>query len=81
MQAKDPPKNLIQNEKAWSSTSWAGLLEVEVSTKPNVPQNMSVIPNIIIMFMEQIFEGINKKMMETTYTLRLGQLLKITTYL
>jgi hypothetical protein len=30
------------------------------------------------MFMEQIFQNISKKMLETTYTLRLGQLLKIT---
>ncbi len=28
--------------------------------------------------MEQIFQAINKQMLETTYTLRLGQLLKIT---
>jgi hypothetical protein len=30
------------------------------------------------MSMEQIFQDINKKMLETTYTLRLGQLLNIT---
>jgi hypothetical protein len=30
------------------------------------------------MSMEQIFQDINKQMLETTYTLRLGQLLKIT---
>jgi hypothetical protein len=28
--------------------------------------------------MEQIFQDINKQMMETTYTLRLGQILQIT---
>jgi hypothetical protein len=28
--------------------------------------------------MEQIFQDISKQMLETTYTLRLGQLLKIT---
>ncbi len=31
-----------------------------------------------VMSMEQIFQDINKQMLETTYTLRLGQLLKIT---
>ncbi len=30
------------------------------------------------MSMEQIFQNISKQMLETTYTLRLGQLLKIT---
>jgi hypothetical protein len=30
------------------------------------------------MSMEQIFQDISKQMLETTYTLRLGQLLKIT---
>jgi hypothetical protein len=39
---------------------------------------MYVIPNNKIMFMEQIFQDINKQMMETTYTLRLSQLWKIT---
>jgi hypothetical protein len=29
------------------------------------------------MSMEQIFQDINKQMLETTYTLKLGQLLKI----
>jgi hypothetical protein len=29
------------------------------------------------MFMEQIFQDINKPMLETTYTLRIGQLLNI----
>jgi len=33
------------------------------------------------MFMEQIFQDISKQMLETTYTLKLGQLLKITTNL
>ncbi len=28
--------------------------------------------------MEQIFKNINKQMLETTYTLKIGQLLKIT---
>ncbi len=31
-----------------------------------------------VMSMEQIFQNISKQMLETTYTLRLGQLLKIT---
>jgi hypothetical protein len=29
------------------------------------------------MSMEQIFQGISKQMLETTYTLKLGQLMKI----
>jgi hypothetical protein len=49
--------------------------------KPIIPQSLSA--NLInkIMSMEQIFQDINKKMLETTYTLRLGQLLKITSNL
>jgi hypothetical protein len=48
-----------------------------MSTKPIVPQNLSNIPNNRDMSMEQIFQDINKQMMETTYTMRLSQLLKI----
>jgi hypothetical protein len=59
------------------STSWVRLPKIEVSTKSIVPQNLSIIPNNRNMFMEQIFQDISKQMMETTYTLRLGQLLKI----
>jgi hypothetical protein len=33
------------------------------------------------MSMEQTFQDISKQMLETTYTLRLGQLLKITPHL
>ncbi len=60
------------------NTSGARLLKVEVSIKPMVPQNLSIIPNNIVMSMEHIFKYINKQMMETTYTMKLGQLLKIT---
>jgi len=77
MQAENLLENLNQKEKAQWDTSWARLLEVEVSTEPIVPQNLSIIPNNKIMSMEQIFQNINKQMMETTYTLRLGQLLQI----
>ncbi len=72
MQVKDPTKNLNQKEKAQWSTSWARLPEVEVSTKPIVPQNLSVIFNNKIMSMEHIFQDISKQMLETTYTLKLN---------
>jgi hypothetical protein len=49
-----------------------------VSIEPIVPQNLSIIPNNKIIFMEHIFQDISKLMMETTYTLKLDQLLKIT---
>jgi len=49
-----------------------------VSTKPIIPQNLSAILHNKVMCMEQIFQYISKQMLETTYTLRLGQLLKIT---
>jgi len=39
---------------------------------------MSIIPSNKFMFMEQIFQDISKQMMETIYTLMLGQQLKIT---
>jgi hypothetical protein len=55
-----------------------GLLEFEVSTEPIVSQSLFVNPINKVMFVEQIFQGINKQMLETTYTFRLSQLLKIT---
>ncbi len=51
MQAKDPPQSLNQKEKAQWSTSWARLPKTEVSTKPTVPKNMSIIPNNKVMYM------------------------------
>jgi hypothetical protein len=77
MQAENPLESLNQKEKIQWNTSWAKLPKIEMSTKPIVPQNLSTIPNNKDMFMEQIFQDINKQMMETTYTLRLRQLLKI----
>jgi hypothetical protein len=72
MQVKVQTKNLNQKEKAQWSTSWARLPEVEVSTKPIVPQNLSAIFNNKIMSMEHIFQDIIKQMLETTYTLKLN---------
>ncbi len=40
-------------------------------------QSLSNSPINKIMFMEQIFQDINKQMLEKTYTLRLGQILKM----
>ncbi len=67
-----------QKENTQWSTSWVGFLETKVSIEPIVPQNLYDIPNNKVMFMGHIFQDINKPMLETTYTLRLGQLLKIT---
>jgi len=55
--------------------------EFEMSTKPIISQSLPT--NLInkVMSMEQIFQDINKQMVKTSYTLRLGQLLKITPYL
>ncbi len=78
MQTKDPLESLNQKEKAQWSTSWARLPQTEVSIKPIIPQNLFVILNNKTISIEQIFQNINKQMMETTYTLKLGQLLKIT---
>jgi hypothetical protein len=78
MQAKNPRKNLTQKGKTQWNTSWVGLLEVEVSTKPIVSQILIVNPINRVMSIKQIFQDISKHMLETTYTLRLGQLLKIT---
>ncbi len=77
MQSKDPLKNLNQKEKEQWSTSWTKIPQTKVFAKPIIPQNLSSIPNNIVMSMEHIFQDINKQMMETTYTLRLSQLLKI----
>ncbi len=46
-------------------------------TKLIVSQSLSDNPFNKIMSMEQIFQSINKQMLETTYTLKLSQLLKI----
>jgi len=78
MQAEYPPESLNQKEKASWNTSWVGLLKTNISIKPIVPQNLFFIPNNKVMSMKQIFQNINKQMLETIYTLRLGQLLKIT---
>ncbi len=48
-----------------------------MSIEPIVPQILFVIPNNKIMTMQNIFHDMNKYRMETTYTLSLGQLLKI----
>jgi len=77
MQAEDPPKKFNQKEKTQWNINWVGLPKIEVSTKPIISQSLSTNFNNIIMCMEQIFQDINKQMLETTYTLKLGQLLKI----
>jgi hypothetical protein len=78
MQVKDPPQNLILKEKAAWSISCARLQKYEVSIELIVSQSLFANPNNRVMFMEQIFQDISKQMLETTYTLKLGQLLKIT---
>ncbi len=78
MQAKDQPQNLIPKEKAHWNTSWARLLEFEVSTKLVASQSLFANPINRVMFMKQIFQDINNQMLEITYTLKIGQLLKIT---
>jgi hypothetical protein len=54
MQAKDPLKNVNQKEKAQWSISWVGFTYIKVSTEPIVPQSLSIIPNNIVMYLEQI---------------------------
>jgi hypothetical protein len=54
------------------------LPESELSIEPIVSQSLSPNPINKVMSMEQIFQDISKQMLEATYTLRLGQLLKIT---
>jgi hypothetical protein len=65
-------------EKSQWSTSWARLPEAKMFIEPIISQSLFSIPNKIVMSMEEIDQNINKRMLETTYTLRLGQLLKIT---
>lgn len=77
MQAKDPSQSLNQREKAQWNTSWVRLQKIEVSIELIVPKKLSIIPNNKVMSMEQIFQDISEQMLETTDTLRLGQLLKI----
>jgi hypothetical protein len=49
-----------------------------MSTEPIVSQSLSTNPINKVMSMEQIFQDISKQRLEITYTLKLGQLLKIT---
>jgi hypothetical protein len=58
-----------------------GLPKYEVSIKPVVSQSLYASLINKIMFVEQIFQNINKQMLEMTYILKLGQLLKTTPYL
>jgi hypothetical protein len=60
MQVEDPPQNLIPKEKTQWSTSWVRLLKFEVSIKPIVSPSLSSNPINKVMFMEQIFQDINK---------------------
>jgi hypothetical protein len=60
MQVEDPPQNLIPKEKTQWSTSWVRLPKFEVSTEPIVSPSLSSNPINKVMFMEQIFQDINK---------------------
>jgi hypothetical protein len=61
MQIEDPPKNLIQKEKAQWNTSWARLLEFEMSIEPILSQSLFVNHVNKVMSMEQIFQDIINK--------------------
>jgi len=54
------------------------ITQSRMSIEQIVPQNLFVILHNKVMSMEQIFQDINKQMLKTIYTPRLGQLLKIT---
>jgi hypothetical protein len=60
MQVEDPPQNLIPKEKTQWSTSWVRFLKFEVSIEPIVSPSLSSNPINKVMFMEQIFQDINK---------------------
>jgi hypothetical protein len=66
MQTEDPPQSLNQKEKTEWSTSLVGLLETKVSTELIIPLDFFTIANNKVMSMEQIFQDINKHMLETT---------------
>ncbi len=55
-----------------------GRIAKNLSTKPILSQIFFDNHVNKVMSMEQIFQDISKQMLETIYTLRLGQLLKIT---
>jgi hypothetical protein len=60
MQVEDPPQNLIPKEKTQWSTSWVRLQKFEVSIEPVVSPSLYSNPINKVMFMEQIFQDINK---------------------
>jgi hypothetical protein len=58
--------------------SWIGMPS---SVKPIKPTKLQEVPPTSpskIIFIEEIFQDISKQMLETNYTLNLGQLIKIT---
>jgi hypothetical protein len=69
---------LIPKEKTQWNTSWAKLPNFEVSIESIVSQSLYASPINKVMSMEQIFQDINKEMLEITYILKISQLLKIT---
>ncbi len=60
MQVEDPPQNLIPKEKTQWSTSWVKLQKFEVSIELVVSPSLYSNPINKVMFMEQIFQDINK---------------------
>jgi hypothetical protein len=75
---KKPTKKSKSERKSTMEYKLGKITKGRVFTKPIVPQNLSVILHNKVMCMEQIFQDISKQMLEITYTLRLGQPLKIT---
>jgi hypothetical protein len=62
-------------------TNWA---RMPSSIEPGNPTKLQEIPSTSpskTIFVDEIFQDINKQMLETNYTLNLGQLIKITSNL
>jgi hypothetical protein len=59
----------------WNIT-WLGMLDTTPFLETSNPQEY-VISQSMLILMEKIFQDISKQMLETSYTLNLGQLLKM----
>ncbi len=55
---------------------WSGMPNTTPSIEPHKPQESIIFQSKLILIKE-IFQDINKQMLETNYTLNLGQLLKM----
>ncbi len=81
MQTTNPPPNICTTITREWTTNWAKMPSPTKLAKPTKPHEVFLTSPNKFIFVEEIFQDINKQMLETNYTLNLEQLLKITPHL